>query len=181
MFVFISEGLGLNLLITALFLSLVGIGIAIHYSKKKIYLGNILLPCVLIAVSIIFFAITFSFPMEDVGPAVVPYLWIFWTVILCSLILFQVMRGSGDPDPEPGRLGFLLFIIALLVVYYIAMQTIGYFLSTFLFLAVMMHILSYRKKLVIFLVAGSWVLFSYVVFYKILFIQLPLGYFEYFF
>ena len=181
MFVFLSEGLGLNLLIAALFLALAGIGIAIRYSRKKDYLGNILLPCGLIALSILFYAVTFSFPKEDVGPAVVPHLWIFWTILLCSVLVYQAIRGSVAPDPELGRIGFLVSVILLLVTYYFAMQIIGYFLSTFLFLVILMHILSYKKKVIICLVAGSWVVFSYVVFYKVLYIQLPLGYFEYFF
>ena len=37
------------------------------------------------------------------------------------------------------------------------------------------------QKRVIYLAAAGWTLFSYVVFYRLLHIQLPLGYFEYFF
>ena len=74
----------------------------------------------------------------------------------------------------------MLLIMVFILTYYFAIQTIGYFLSTFLFLTLLMHILSYKKKVVIVLVAGGWVAFSYAVFYKFLFIQLPLGYFEYF-
>lgn len=181
MFVFFSEGIGLNLFIIIVSTVLIGIGFCIHRSEKKKYLGNILLPSSLIALSIVFLAITFSFPEEEAGPAVIPHLWIFWTILLCSGILFQVYRGTIDPDPKSGRIGFLLLLIVILIAYYLAMETIGYFLSSFLFLVVLMHILSYRRKLIIYLVSTGWVLFSYVVFYKLLFIQLPLGYFEYFF
>jgi len=181
MFVFFSEGFGLRLLIAILLLSLFGIGVAVCRSGKKEYFGNILLPSGLIALSILFFVITFSFPKEDVGPDAVPHLWIFWTILLSMVVLYQVLRGTVAPDPELGRISFLIIIICLLVAYYFAMQIAGYFLSTFLFLVILMHILSYRKKIIIYLVAGGWVAFSYVVFYKILFIQLPLGYFEYFY
>ena len=181
MIVFFSEGFGLGILTLLLLAILAGVGVAIGRSKKKIYFGNILLPCTLIALSIMFLAISFSFPEEEVGPAAVPHLWIFWTILLCSAILFQVFRGSGDADPESGRIGFLLLIMAMLAAYYFAMQTIGYFLSSFLFLVILMHILSYKKKLAIYSVSAGWVIFSYIVFYKVLFIQLPLGYFEYFF
>ena len=150
-------------------------------SEKKEYFGNILLPSALIGLSIVFLAITFSFPEEEAGPDAVPHLWIFWTILLCSGILFQVYRETIDPDPESGRIGFLLLVMVILVGYYFAMKTIGYFLSSFLFLVVLMHVLSYKRKLIIYLVSSGWVLFSYIVFYKLLFIQLPLGYFEYFF
>ena len=71
--------------------------------------------------------------------------------------------------------------MVILAAYYFAMETMGYFLSSFLFLVVLMHILSYKRKLIIYIVSTGWVLFSYIVFYKLLFIQLPLGYFEDFF
>ena len=181
MLVFLSEGIGLNLLIIIVTAILLGIGVCIHRSKKKKYLGNILLPSALIALSIVFLAITFSFPEEEAGPDAVPHLWIFWTILLCSGILFQVYRETIDPDPKSGRFGFLLLVMAILAAYYFAMKTIGYFLSSFLFLVVLMHVLSYKRKLIIYIVSAGWVLFSYIVFYKLLFIQLPLGYFEYFF
>ena len=181
MLLFFSEGFGLNILILLLLAILSGIGIVVRRSHKRAYFGNILLPCALIALSIVFLAITFSFPEEEVGPAAVPHLWIFWTVVLCGVILSQVLFGEADPDPKAGRIGFLLLIMLMLAAYYFAMQNIGYFLSSFLFLVILMHVLSYKKKLIIYSVAASWVLFSYVVFYKILFIQLPLGYFEYFY
>ena len=181
MFVFFSEGFGLAILIFSLLAILISIGIVVRHTEKKKYFGNILLPCTLIALSVVFFAVTFSFPEEEAGPAAIPHLWIFWTILLCSAILLLVFRERGGQDPESGRTGFLLLVMAVVAAYYFAIQTIGYFLSSFLFLAVLMHILSYKKKWVIYSVAAGWVIFSYIVFYKILFIQLPLGYFEYFF
>ena len=88
---------------------------------------------------------------------------------------------SKQPDPAPGRLGFLLLVALILIAYYFAMQTIGYFLSSFLFLVLLMHLLKFKKKLIIYAVAACWVVFSYTVFYRLLYIQLPLGYFEYYF
>jgi len=172
---YFSEGRGLTLLIIGLIIALTGIGIAVSKSRRKKYFGNILLPCSLIALAIIFFAITFRFPMEEAGPAVVPYLWVFWTIVLCSVILTQVFRGTAEPDPEPGRFVFLALVIGLLIAYYFAIQYIGFFLSSFLFIVVVMHVLAYEKKRTIYMIAVGWVVFSYVVFYRVLYIQLPLG------
>ena len=60
----------------------------------------------------------------------------------------------------------------------VVMPFIGYFLSTFLFIVLMLHLLSYRKKILIYVIAGGWCVCSYLVFYKLLYIQLPLGIFE---
>ena len=178
---FFSEGAGLNILIAGLLVALVAIGISARRSRRKEYFGEILVPSSLIALSILFFVITFSFPEEEAGPSAVPRLWAFWTCVLCSAILWQVFRGKAKPDPESGRLGFLLLITVLLLGYYFAILTAGYFISSFVFLALMMHILSCKNKWIIFGVSAGWVLFSYMVFYRLLYIQLPLGYFEYYF
>jgi hypothetical protein len=179
--VFFSEGWGLKILIAGLLSALIGIGAATRLSTFKRYFGEILVPSTLIALSIIFLAITFDFPSEEAGPSAVPRLWIFWTCVLCGGILWQVFSGKAKPDPESGRLSFLLLVTVLLLGYYFAIQTAGYFISSFVFLALLMHILAFKKKLIIYAVATGWVIFSYVVFYRLLYIQLPLGYFEIYF
>jgi len=175
--VFFSEGWGLKILIAGLLSALIGIGAATRLSTFKQYFGEILVPSTLIALSILFLAITFSFPAEEAGPSV----WIFWTCVLCGGILWQVFSGKAKPDPESGRLSFLLLVTVLLLGYYFAILTAGYFISSFVFLVLLMHILAFKKKLIIFTVATGWVVFSYVVFYRLLYIQLPLGYFEIYF
>jgi hypothetical protein len=179
--VYLSEGPGLMMLAAALLCIVAGTGIAVHRSAKKQLFGEILLPCSMIALSILFLFITFGFPSEEAGPSAVPRLWIFWLCVLSGAIIWQTLKRKDIEVKESGRLGFLLFVTLILVAYYFAMQIIGYFLSTFIFLVLMMHVLSYKRKLVIITVASGWIGFSYLVFYKLLYIQLPLGYFEYYF
>ena len=53
-------------------LALLGSGIWIRSSGRRQYLGNILIPCCLIAVSLVFLVITFGFRAEEAGPALIP-------------------------------------------------------------------------------------------------------------
>ena len=98
--------------------------------------------------------------------------------MLCSAILYFTIRGKADKDPKAGRIGFVLLGIGIMIAYFFAIQTLGYFISSVIFLVVMMYVLSCRKPLVIVLVSTGWLVFSYVVFYKLLYIQLPLGFIE---
>lgn len=132
----------------------------------------------MIALSVLFLAISYSFPQEEAGPTLIPRLWIFWLIILSASLLIMYVQGKGDTDPKTGRLGFLLTGVALLFGYYIAIIYLGYFISTFIFLAVMMYMLSCRKPVTVLLICSGWMLFSYVIFYKLLYIQLPLGFIE---
>jgi len=159
-------------------IGLSAIGILVRFSRMRQYLGNILVPCCLIALSLVFLAITFRFRVEEAGPALIPRLWIYMILVLSGIILGQIFSGKDEVVPKIERTGLLLLVMVTLIGYFIAISFIGYFLSTFLFIVLLLNMLSYRKKLLIYLIAGGWCLFSYLVFYKLLYIQLPLGFFE---
>lgn len=156
-----------------------GIGIWVRHSGMRQHLGNILIPCILIAVCLTFLVFTFRMPIrEEAGPEIMPRLWIYLILILSGIILWQALRGRDKQTPKIERTGLLVLTMAILIVYFLVMPLIGYFLSTFLFIVLMLHILSYPKKILIYVIAGGWCLASYLVFYKLLYIQLPLGIFE---
>ena len=175
---FFSEGIGLLWLTSGVAAVLVGLGIAVRFSRLRAYLGNILVPSCLVALSLVFLLLTFDFPVDEAGPAVIPRLYIAVILVLSGIILLQIFRGKEKAVPRLERKGFLALLMAIFIVYFLAMPYMGYFLSTFLFIVLMLHILGYRKKVLIWVIAGGWVLFSYLLFYKLLYIQLPLGVFE---
>ena len=175
---YFSEGTGLFVWTIALILIGFGIYVGFRYSKLKDYSGQTIIPLVMIVISLVLCAATLGFPSEEAGPALIPLLWIFWLILLSMVILVFCFTGMIDKDPKSGRMGFLGLGVSLVVAYYFAMDYLGYFLSSFLFLVFAMYMLSYRKPLTILLVGTGWVLFSYLVFYKFLYIQLPLGLIE---
>ena len=81
----------------------------------------------------VFYTQTLDFPeLEDVGPEVVPYLWMIIIVVFCIFLVFQAVRKSGDPDPEPGKLRTLFIYVAFIIFYLLVIESAGYFLSTFI-------------------------------------------------
>ena len=88
----------------------------------------------------------------------IPRLYIFLILVLSGIILRQIFRGKEKVVPKIERTGLLVLTMAILIVYFLAMPFIGYFLSTFLFIVLMLHMLSYRKKMLIYVIAGGWVL-----------------------
>ncbi len=170
----ISEG-G-NLALFSLFLlTLEGIAAWWVYRYRKEMIGGFLVPATLLVLSVILAAIGMSFPSEDVGPIVIPRLWGTILVIFCVAVIFAMFRDKSYKDPKPGNIKMLALVIGLLGVYFYSMELIGYFISSFLFLAIMMYLLSYRNHKVIWTVSVCWVGFSYLIFYKMLYISLPLG------
>jgi len=175
---YFSEGVGLKIwffLMVAVVIATIG---GFRFSRRSEFAGQTIIPIVMITFSLLLWAVTFSFPGEEAGPALVPRLWIFWSIVLSGTLLLFCFTGTSDKDPKSGRLGFLALGVGLTIVYYFCIGTLGYFISSFVFLAVLMYMLSYRKPVVVILVCSGWVLFSYLVFYKLLYIQLPLGFIE---
>jgi len=140
------------------------------------YTGNVLLPLSILLMCGVFYTQTLDFPeLEDVGPEVVPYLWMIILVVFCIFLVFQSVRKSGDPDPEPGQLRTLFIYVAFIIFYLLVIESAGYFLSTFIFLVASMLYLGFRKRLAIVATSLSWIVFSYTIFYYLLYIPLPVG------
>lgn len=175
---YFSEGKGLVIWASFLLFASIGTISAFRFSKRRDFAGQAIIPTVMIAFSLLLLAVTFSFPSEEAGPSLIPRIWIFWILLLCLVLLIYCFTGTTDKDPKSGRLGFMAIGIGLTVSYYFVIGILGYFISSFVFLAVLMYMLAYRKPLTVILVCSGWVIFSYLVFYKLLYIQLPLGFFE---
>lgn len=172
----LTEGNGLYILMAALVVLLGIVAFLVRKSPAyRPFFGNILVPCVFIALTILFAVITLSFPEEEAGPAALPHLWILVLSVLSVSILLQILITKSDPDPKSGRLDILLAFIASTVAYLLVMQVLGYYLTTFVFLVVIMYLLSYRKYAIMLAIASGWLLFAYVVFQRMLYIPLPQG------
>ena len=141
------------------------------------YIGNLLLPVVILVLAAVCLVQTFDFPGGDgdVGPAGVPYLWIGFTALFCVMLIIQALMHKMPPDPIPGRIGFVLLFAVWLAAYLFAIEAVGYYLSTFVFLIVSMYVLSYRNYLVMSAVTICWLLIAYFIFAQVLYIQLPQG------
>jgi putative tricarboxylic transport membrane protein len=83
-----------------------------------------------------------------------------------------------DEDMEaagPGRPGLVAAAVALTVGYLLVIETTGFFLSTFAYLAVLMGIGGFRRIAVVLPLALALALFFMYVFMKIIFVALPIG------
>jgi len=111
-------------------------------NNKESYIGNLVLPIAILGLSAICFIQSLGFPTnEDVGPAAVPFLWIGFTVVFCTALIIQAVLRRGKPDPVSGKIGFVFLFVGWLIVYLSAIELIGYFLSTFIFLVGSMYVL----------------------------------------
>ncbi len=138
--------------------------------------GRVMVIGFFLVVCILFLVQSLNFPSSsDVGPAAVPRLWIFMLIPLNLLLLFKTFRNVAEVSDSGPRVDIVLNFIGFLLVYLLLMQVLGYFLSTFGFILVSLYYLGYRKWRNSLIIAFGWILFSYLIFYKTLYVALPLG------
>lgn len=172
----INKGPGLMISLGILLIIFAIAVFIVYKSTKKNFLGRILIPLAFIEVALLFFLISLGFPQRDeVGPAIVPRIWIAGLIGLSLFILIRALIGYEEQDPKAGRIDKVLLFIGLTILYLYLIQYIGYFISTFIFIIAGMSMLSYRNVKVMVAVAGGWLIFSYFAFYKLLYVPLPVG------
>ena len=172
----LGKGTPLLLLTAGLIAVLILCGYFIYKSPSASALGRIMVIGFFLILSVVFFLQTFIFPENsEVGPAVVPRLWIFTLVPLCVLLLINTFRNKEGIEKTEQKLDTVLMFIGFLVTYLLMMYYIGYFLSTFIFIITGIFYLGYKNIKIMIATALIWIMFSYFIFFKILYIPLPTG------
>jgi len=173
---FLEKGTGFMVLLAILAVILVVITLQILKSSKKKYTGRLVFPVFFIELSILFGIMALGFPHKgEVGPGVVPGLWITGILGFAILLLVRGITGREDEDPEWGRVSKVFVFIAMTILYLFVMQIVGYYLATIIYLILGMYYLAYRDWKVMITLTAGWVLFSYFAFYRLLYVPLPRG------
>lgn len=174
---FLGKGTGLGILLAVLAAILIIITLVVIKSPKKRYAGRIIIPVFFIELAVLFGIILLGFPDrgDEVGPGVVPGLWIVGILGLSIYLLIRGVLAYEDEDPAWGRTGKVTFFIAMTIIYLLIMQIIGYNIATIIYLISGMYYLAYREWKVIISLSAGWILFSYFAFYRLLYVPLPRG------
>ena len=207
---YLAGGWGVTVLGSVLVLINLTAAFFLARSRHRKQIGEIMIPFFLISLCLLFLLVTFVFPpSSNVGPAVVPRLWVAVLVPLNLFLAIQALvrkpavevlgdvivgscdasaggephetvRSGSTPEQEdkavtiPGTRMVFVFT-ALLLVYLLVMSWLGYFISSFFFVFLGMYLLGYRRYVVSVPISLGWILLSYLVFYRLLYVPLPTG------
>ena len=174
---FLEKGTGFMVLLAVLATLLIGVTLLVLKSSKKQYAGRLIIPVFFMEFAVLFGIMALGFPDrgDEVGPGVVPLLWIAGIFGFSLLLLIRALIGHEEKDPAWGRIGKVSVFIALTILYLLIMQIIGYYLATIIYLVTGMYYLAYRNWKVMISMTAGWVLFSYFAFYRLLYVPLPRG------
>ena len=174
---YLRSGIGFGILVAVLVLILAATVLVVRRSSYREYTGRIALPVFFFEFACLFGFLALGFPDkgDEVGPGVVPMLWIVGIILLSVFLFIRSIMNLEEKDPPWGQWRKVAVFIAMTILYLIIMQYIGYYVSTVLFLSLGMIYLGYRNWKVVVPVSAGWILFSYFMFYRLLFVPLPRG------
>lgn len=174
--VFLDSTAGMGVILACLTASLAAIRVPTRKWQDGRYTGGILAIAAIALVGFVFLLLSFWFPIRgEVSAAVIPRLWVAGLWACCLYLLVRTLRGREDPDAPARGLSLVFEFMGLSVGYLVLMYLVGYYLSTLLFLIAAIITLGYRRWLRLLAVAGGWVIFVYVVFFRLLYVPLPGG------
>ncbi len=107
------------------------------------------------------------------SPVLIPGIWIIILLLLSVILIIKSKNNKTERVNSSPKT--VLIIIVFLISYLLAMQWIGYFFTTPVFIMATMYLLKYRKIALMVINAFGFVLFSYFIFNKLLHIDLPFG------
>ncbi|GAB1433318.1 hypothetical protein MASR2M29_19440 [Spirochaetota bacterium] len=150
-----------------------------RFKNTRPYMGQLLVLSGICLVAIIFFILTFTLRVKKtdiyVTAATMPRVWIAALVPMAVLTLVSIFNGTTKADEPFGRWKLVSLVAVMVFSSVFLFEYIGYYLSSALFLVLMMVVMRERKWTRLVLVPTLWCVFTYFVFQKLLFMSLPTG------
>ena len=147
--------------------------------RLKPYRGQLMVITFICLFTLLLFLCTFSFRIKKImkytNAATMPRTWVALMVPVILLVVVSILNGSTQPDEPFKRWKLALGIGVAVFASVFLFDYIGYYLSSALFLVLMMGLMKERKILRLVLTPICWCLFTWLVFDKLLYITLPTG------
>jgi hypothetical protein len=155
--------------------------IILPFKRLHPYRGQLLVLAAVTWMGLLFYLISFSFPKPPpiiravTDASTIPRVWVFALIPTVILALIPILRGKNDPDPKWGNLKMVGLVLVALVISVGLFDYIGYYISSALFIVVLMWLLGCRKITELIAVPAGWIVFTYFVFARLLYVRLPVG------
>jgi putative tricarboxylic transport membrane protein len=153
----------------------------IFRKSKKIrpYTGQMMVVCGICLFALLFFILTFAFKVSKMATgataSTMPRTWCVALLPISILCIISILNGSSNPDEPFQRWKFVIGVTFAVFASVFLFSYIGYYLSSALFIVLLMWLLGERKAVTLVAVPVIWDVFTYLVFARVLYISLPIG------
>ena len=151
------------------------------WQKTKRVRVQLLCLCGMDLVTLLFYLLTFNLRVSKLAaeagatPRTMPRLWALLMTLASIGAFFASIKDDNKEDEKFNKWAFALLVGVGSIFSVILFQYIGYYLSSAIFIFVVMIAMGERNKLQLILVPVIWCVFTYFVFYRMLYIKLPFG------
>lgn len=175
---YFAEGAGFSIMLAVFAAAIAALSFLVYRSKKKSMASTIALSMGFIALGLTVLVLSDNLSHSAfIGneAAMIPRLWAGILIPVALFLIFRALTGQEELPEEGGRLDKVIAVAAVLMVMVFLMKYLGYFICSAIFVFACMYILDYRKYLTMTVLSLAWVAFSYLIFYKLLWVTLPIG------
>jgi len=160
-------------------LGVLALGITLPRTRLRARRGEIVLLTGLLLTAIIAVLISLHFPppnpADPVGSAGLPRLWLGLLIPLACWQLVRAARSAAAEKRSDVRTDRLVVAVGLFIGYLVLVPVTGYLLTSLVYMPTLIRYLGYRRWTVIAALTISWLVFSEVVFQRLLHVDLPRG------
>ena len=132
-------------------------------------------------ITLLFFILTSSLRISKLAAEAgasartLPRLWALLMLFASIGAYVAILKKDNAPDAKFDRWVFALLVGLGSIVSVLLFNFIGYYLSSAIFIVVVMIAMNEKNKLQLIITPIAWVIFTYLVFNKLLYIKLPVG------
>ena len=148
-----------------------------HSSFRK-RAGELMVLSAVASLAILFYVLSASLPppspVDTVGARGVPRLWIYLLLPLAIYQVFLVLRHK-EQSSSSERPYELFRFLGILTCYILLVPWLGYMLASAIYMPAAIWYFHYRRPVLIAVLTIGWLLFSWLVFQRVLFVDLPVG------
>ena len=166
-------------LLAAAGLGILALGISLPRARRRAGRGEIVLLTGLLLTAVIALLISLDFPprnpADPVGSAGLPWLWLGLLIPLAGWQLVLATRSAVVEERSDLRTHRLLVAVGLFTSYLLLLPVTGYLLTSAVYMPTLIRYLGYRHWRVIAALTISWLVFSELVFQRLLHVDLPRG------
>ncbi|MGY6588133.1 MAG: tripartite tricarboxylate transporter substrate binding protein [Wenzhouxiangella sp.] len=174
----LSEGTGLAAAGGLAVLFIVGLGAGLRRTRWRASRGEIVLLASLALTVLLAGVMTLQLPprsvADPIGPGGIPAVWL---LALAPLLVWQMVAVFRSPPGQAEKTNSLRLgiTVGLFTLSLVLMPLLGYLLVCLLYIPALTWFLGYRRIGVIAILTTAWLLFSEVVFQRLMHVDLPHG------
>jgi hypothetical protein len=160
------------------FLAVIATTALLSRGKYAPFRGRIIICVTLLFLAFVFFLLSFGLEeIEAVGSSArtAPRLWAAGLAFFTLDQLCRTLLGRAPEDPKTGDIRRVLLAAAVVAFSLWGMDIVGYLISSGGMILLLLLLFGERRIVVLLSLTGGWILFSWLVFIRLLHLSLPAG------